>query len=346
MVDVDALLVEISPDTPAGDNLEYDADFVALELAAQGSADRVVGESVISGTPPDWRSVREQALSLFARTKDLRVTLYLIRALLNLEGIAGFASGLSLLRGLIERYWDSLHPELDPDDPADPTRANIITALCDRAAVLDALQMAPLAARRGLGAFGLRHVRIAREELALPPDWEGAAPDKASVTGVFMECELSELEAVNAALVCCRDEIGAIDERLMSHLGGGGAPDFTALLADLRDAQAIVQEYLAARGASLEDDPGAGREGAEVVGAGSGAARAPTGEIRSREDALKMLDKVADFFIEHEPSSPVPLLIRRAQRLVGMDFLAIIGDIASDGMGQVELLGGVTESDD
>lgn len=47
VVDVQRLLNTISPDTPCGDDLEYDAAFLELECAAQGQPERQMGDAVL-----------------------------------------------------------------------------------------------------------------------------------------------------------------------------------------------------------------------------------------------------------------------------------------------------------
>ena len=46
-----------------------------------------------------------------------------------------------------------------------------------------------------------------------------------------------------------------------------------------------------------------------------------------------------------EPSSPLPILLKRAKRLVGADFMEIINDLAPSGVDNVKLIGGVTEEE-
>jgi len=46
------------------------------------------------------------------------------------------------------------------------------------------------------------------------------------------------------------------------------------------------------------------------------------------------------YYERAEPSSPIPLLIRRSKRLVSASFMDIVRDIASDGLTQVENLRG------
>ena len=93
-IDVERLLQEISAESPCGDDLEYDAAFLAMQRAAAGKPAQQMGGEVAEGEAPDWRAVREAATSLLGRSKDLRIAVLLTRALLNTDGIAGFADGL------------------------------------------------------------------------------------------------------------------------------------------------------------------------------------------------------------------------------------------------------------
>ena len=128
--DLEAFLAEISPDAPCGADISYDAEFLGLEKLAQGTAETQMGDHIQEGEEPDWKKVREKSLELLQRSRDLRVILYLTLSKLNLEGLAGFHNGLALLCGAVERYWDHVHPQLDPDDDNDPTeRMNIIGSL-------------------------------------------------------------------------------------------------------------------------------------------------------------------------------------------------------------------------
>jgi len=68
-------------------------------------------------------------------------------------------------------------------------------------------------------------------------------------------------------------------------------------------------------------------------------------KIKSRVEAIQTLDKVCDYFEQSEPSSPLPLLLRRARRLSMKSFLEIIQDISPDGIDQVTALGGLDSAD-
>ena len=76
---VDALLTPIGEASPCGDDLEYDADFMALTTAAQGKAEQQFGDTVIPAVEPDWRDVAERADAQLRRSKDVRAAVLLLR---------------------------------------------------------------------------------------------------------------------------------------------------------------------------------------------------------------------------------------------------------------------------
>ena len=197
----DHLLREISPDAACGENLEYDPEFVALVAAATPTPQRAIGNTVVAGEGPDWQSVADRARVFLERSKDLRVAIYLLRALLNIEGIPGFRDALEVLRGLIERYWESVYPHLDPEDDYDSTaRTNILSALADQGSFLTDLRRTPLVSSRGFGKISFRDVLIVNGELDPADADKVGTPDAVAVKAAFLECEESELRAVTQAV--------------------------------------------------------------------------------------------------------------------------------------------------
>jgi len=59
-------------------------------------------------------------------------------------------------------------------------------------------------------------------------------------------------------------------------------------------------------------------------------------QATTREDAQLMLEKVKQYFVQYEPSHPAPLMIERVQRVIEMNFMDIIRDLAPDGVNQLE----------
>jgi type VI secretion system protein ImpA len=92
--------------------------------------------------------------------------------------------------------------------------------------------------------------------------------------------------------------------------------------------------------------------GSSVPGAPANGAAAPTagpvatsinGEIGSRADVVRMLDKILAYYQRHEPSSPVPMLIERAKRLAPKNFYEIMEELAPESVNQIKILRGPQE---
>jgi type VI secretion system protein ImpA len=336
IIDPDRLLRPVSEDSPAGENLEYDAAFGELERAARGKEERRSGDQVVPAEPPRWREVAEQASALLDRTRDLRVTFYLTHAALNIDGLPGLADGLRLTHGLLQNFWDTVYPQLDKDDNDDPTlRMNSLAQLAGDD-LLRSLARVPLAESRVAGRYGLRDIRLANGEITAP---EGEkVPESALVDAAFMECELDALRAAAEAVSEASSTLTAIAELLSERVGTQSVPNVDGLTKELRAIQAVLKPRLEARGVS------AGADGAAAAGAApgqAGVAVVAVGEIRSRDDAVRAIDHISDYFRKNEPSSPVPLLLQRAKRLVAKDFMEILRDLTPDAVSQAEAIGGV-----
>jgi type VI secretion system protein ImpA len=333
--DLAQLLIEISPDAPCGENLEYDPVFIALEQSTKGKAEQQFGDTVIAGEEPDWGDVRRLALELLDRTKDLRVYDQLLRALVRLDGIAGVAAGLSLLHGVLNLYWDGLHPQLDPDDDNDPTaRVNIIAGLCDPMSFLRPVREAPLVISRSFGRFGLRDLDNDAAE-------EGRV-DPSAVNAAFLDVPVEALQETAEYIRSAMDNLRSIETVITDKVGSSNAPDLSALGSVLKEASRLLDARLAARGVG-SDEAAAELDGeAEGGEFASGRPAGISGQIASRDDVLRTLDRLCEYYTRYEPSSPVPVLLQRAKRLVPLSFMDILQDLIPDAVTMAQVFSGPT----
>ncbi|MGI9333091.1 MAG: type VI secretion system protein TssA [Gammaproteobacteria bacterium] len=335
---VETLLAEISPDAPCGADLAYEPEFTALEASAQGRPERVMGDEVVPGEEPDWSAVAQEAVVLLGRTKDVRLAVLLASARLNTDGLSGFADALELLHGLLERHWDFVHPQLERDHDDDATmRMNAIAPLGHGLTVVAELRTMVLASSRAFGPVSLRDAEIALGKLAVPSNGDGRVLAASDVQAIARECSPDELLANLDALARAKSETAAIVALIRDKVGELNSPNLSELLDYLSDAHDLVEGWARDRGLVAP----AGAAGGEA-GAGNGAeARAQAvGQVRNREDAVRALDSVSVYFKTHEPSSPVPLLVDRARRLVSQDFISIIKDLSPDAIAEIERLSG------
>lgn len=341
-------LAPVSDDRPAGENLELDPDFGALERAAQGKPEVQYGNTVEPAVPPDWKETASLADGLLQRTHDLRVMVHLATARLHLEGLPGFARVVTLIRHELDQDWAHVHPQLDPEDDNDPMqRANALLPLRDGARVLRPLRDLPLANSPRTGPVAWRDIAVLNGAIEAEPDREKMT--EAMVSGAFRESDPARLAAMRDAVGTLQADVPAIAAAFDRESGPGNAPDFDPLTKLLRDIGRELVRFQAP--AQAEAEPEAAATPSAPADAGAPASAAPARAFASiqaitaltkREDALHALDLAASYFRSQEPSSPLPLLIARAQRLAGMEFMDILRDLAPDGLSQVQLVAGST----
>ena len=340
VIDVGKLLAEISADAPSGPNLEYDPAYIELARLSQGKPEQQMGDTKIEAEEPNWKEVKSGAVALLARTKDLRLAMLLSRSLTRTDGLAGLNDGLEVLKGLVDNFWETVHPQLDPEDGNDPTmRVNIIASLCHADAMLRMVREAQLFVARGT-RFSVRDVLIATGRIPAPAASSTPILEATAVEGAFMDADVAALQTVTDAVSAAAGNVRAIEASLTAKVGVTHAPDLSELAGLLSTTQRVMQEKLAARGVGVIPGEEAGAPGAAGAAAGP---RPISGEVTTREDAIRMLDKICDYFNRHEPSSPVPILLRRAKRLVSKSFMEIVKDLAPDGLSQVERIRGSEE---
>jgi type VI secretion system protein ImpA len=349
--DPSRLLDPIDDASPTGPNLEYDSEFAELERIATPKSERSIGDNVKAAEEPDWDKVADVAEALFSRTKDLRVALYLTAASTRRDGLAGWSAGLRLVHGLLESYWEGVHPQLDADDDNDPTaRSNAVMPLGDTQGVLGHFRTTPFVESPRLGRFSLRDLRIATGALNVTPPENGTPlPTPVELEACCMDCPEDQLRDTAAALDASLAHARAIDAMLGERLGTA-SPDLAPLVADLSELKKFVDAQCARRFPELaaqQSDKAAQHDpdGASAASA-SVSTHASTAGIRNSHDVLLRIDEICEYFGRNEPSSPVPILLKRARRLVGMNFADVLKNIAPNAMSDLQTLAGPEEEQD
>lgn len=95
----------IHPDAPTGSDIRYDPDFEAL----QAEIDKLSSPTSTEGV--DWSKVSDNAARILSeKSKDLTAASYLAVSQLHINRIDGLAVGVTILRDLLEHYWENLFP--------------------------------------------------------------------------------------------------------------------------------------------------------------------------------------------------------------------------------------------
>ena len=332
MTDLEALLRPVSDEHRCGPDLDAAGDpaYVELGVAAEWKDAKYVGEQEVSAaTPPDWRKVKETSSALLAVSKDLRIAKHYVAALAHTEGLPGLAAGVRLLRDLLERYWDALHPVLEGAD--DDWRRNLVMELNAERGALGGLRATAIAESRKIGRFTVRDIEVMDGKAA--PLENALVPTQEMLREAIRD---TDRDATSLRLEACRQlaaDLEGIQAAFRAHQPAL-AVEFPQVQKLLARAQQLFGDALGVESAEAAAQAG-GTEARDPGG------EAQPGKLRSRADARRQLESVCDFLERTEPSHPAPLLIRRAARLLDLSFIDIIRDIAPEATGQIENLGGL-----
>ncbi|MBN1508266.1 MAG: type VI secretion system protein TssA [Sedimentisphaerales bacterium] len=347
--DIESLLHEVTPGARCGDDISRGKEFLELEaLVRPKPPGAVQTDEEVQVVEPNWTEVRQRAYTLLQRSRHLQVALYFSLALLATEGIGGLRDGLYLIRGLLERFWDDLHPRLDPEDDNDPTeRISILMPLSreplgkwDPVRFGSRLCRLPLCDSPRVGKFSLRDVEAAVGE-KMTAEKDRQAPQLSVIEAAFRDTPVDEVHKTHEAARQAMEHLDGIRDVFQERARGGSGPDLSGLRGDIERICRVLTKYAGNDDASGEVTA---PEAAVSVTTETGPIGAAV-RIQSRNDALAAMERACQYFERHEPSSPIPLLLRRAQRLAAKTFLEIIEDVCPSGLDQVTAVGGRPEGD-
>lgn len=321
-----ALPVEVGH--PCGDDLEYDPEFVVLQAKAAARESAQYGDFVAPVEPLNWTELERDCRRLLLRTKDIRLLTLFLRCRTRTEQAEGLRDGLALLYAMLAAYPGQIHPQLEVDGEEDPAlRANALAALIDPEGLLADVR------EIGLGGNNATRLQIRDIERALgvPRPADALSPDS-------VRQQLEALRQQGAAAIHAMDEACALAmsvQRWCEQNLPGHAPDLVALTRLLRLAG---NPDLAPPAAAPTESPAISTPTTSRL---ASPAPAPMDMQHKRQEdaadmpadrhaALMQIHAAREWFEHHEPSSPVALLLRQAEHLVGKPFAEVFQAIPAD----------------
>lgn len=319
----EGLLNSIPGENPSGKNLRYDPVYDKIREARREEEVGPLGD-LHEAKKADFALVLKLATEvLSAKSKDLQIAAWLTEAVLVREHVAGLREALDLLKGLLDKFWDTLYPEIEDDDVE--------------------MRSAPLAWVGSKLGYAVRRLPITKSKLDLfkyqesrrvgyEKDCEGNDVKMAARSIAIEEkkCTAEEFdegvrstgdayyEKLAGSLVAALESLQAL-EVLCDEKFGRDAPNFANLRSALDEMQDMVKQYH--KPVVEEPEPPAEEQVEELEPAAPAVAGVPaakkrtlTSEPADRDDAMQRLTIVAHFLRHESPMNPVPYLLLRAMR--------------------------------
>lgn len=310
----DEFVAPVSEEAPAGDDLCYDPERQDIEQAFDAAS-----VSAEAAAEIDWRETIRLIEGQSRRTKDLWLAVYMARAGTRTGALETVEKGCMALAGLLDRYWTTVHPTIE--DYGLQGRMGACESLTRFAEFQGPLQRVILIEHPRLGSYSAGDfARFEREGDGA----EGYGMFRAALADTSAETlqdVVVRLDGIVAAL-------SRVDEILTGHAADAGitGPNFAATFDALAAIRRSVVPYVA-----LPETDGVDPGDAQ----NAGESRRPVDRIDNRDDVIRALIAIGDYYERREPSSPIPIALRRVRSWVSLDFISILKDIAPNSINDV-----------
>ncbi|WP_315759961.1 ImpA family type VI secretion system protein [Sphingomonas sp. Y38-1Y] len=333
-MDVEQLLAPVSADDRVGPDLAYDNDRQLIEAAFDQAAE---GGDAAEGV--DWRDTLRRSEAQLARTKDLWLASYIVRAGARLGDLNAVRDGTRVMAGLFEGYWDDVHPQLD--EYGFPGRKAPCESLTRIGEFLGPLRRTVLIEHPRLGRYTGEDI----ERFAVEGD---AAEGYGMFRRAVEELDTAVIAEAVDALDQIRESIRAADRVLTEH---AGSDDTGTNFQPTYDAIEALRRAILPYAGVLADPVAASEESADwyadigddwstptpSAAEPSGGGKAG-GRVDNRDDVIRSIDAIIDYYSRRESSSPIPVALRRIRAWVPMDFLELMKDIAPSGESEASIV--------
>lgn len=349
-VDIAALLAPLATgDNGAGEDLRGDfssnSPYQRLRdaRAAARAEERARDSDGDSESPPPdaWRDVSRIAQQALAEhSKDFEIASWLTEALVRLHGLEGLAAGAKLITGLCESHWDAGFPQ--PDEDGLDGRAAPIGGLAGGGSdgtVMQPLRRLAMFHRADGSALGLYQWEQSEETEAIVNEERLAARRAAGVPELAtLQAEAgldrAYLSGIGRTAVAARDAWLAMEQASDARFGSE-APS-TRNVTTLLDRMIEVIGRLGGGAAEAPPAPVAapapqpGIPAAAAAAAAAAVAQSGPAVLATREDALRELGRIAEYFRRTEPHSPLSYTLDEAVRRGRMTLSELLAEVLPD----------------
>lgn len=349
-LDIEKLLAPVSADNPCGPDLEdaNDPAYVEFMDLTKGKEEEHVDTFTDSSgrenksvnmvrVDPNWTEILSKASALLNRSKQIKIMLWVTVAALQKHGFAGLRDGLTLIKNALERYWDTIHPEpsdreilvmrlreLSPDNPEEGD-LRLLPRLRDTVLLTN-----------GPVSMRLYDYLTASGMLKMKEGEKAAFADATTAKSFISQAHPTQMADRLAEVIACSDALDDIARIVTEKM-----PSDTLVLTGIKKLIGYARK-------ALEGGAPAAAEASAANAAAPGATYAVTpggspaasGDITTPAAVIAALDRIIDYYDRSEPSSPVPMILSRAKRLVGKKFSEAILDLAPDAIKDLERIVG------
>jgi len=340
LIDFNTIMEPISEEKAAGDDIRNDTSPTSnysIIKDARNAARAAERNSMFDGESTEakenWNKIYFLAPKILSEeAKDIEVACWYTETLLRKAGFQGLRDGFTLIRNLIEQYWDAdLYPL--PDEDGIETRVAPISGLNGEGA--DGVLLAPIRSTRITedippGPFSLWQYKQAIDVKRIIDDKDRA--EQTSKIGFSMDDIENAVEQTPADyFIDLRDDINSclseyrnISNLLNDQCGAQNAPPTSKIIEILEDTLSAIN-HIAKHKFPVE---AVSDESSEEQTSTSSAI--PKDSISSRDEAFRQLLTISEFFRRTEPHSPISYALDKVIKWGDMPLDELMNELIPD----------------
>ncbi|MBL1262044.1 MAG: type VI secretion system protein TssA [Thiotrichaceae bacterium] len=328
IIEIDELLKPISEARAVGEDLRLNNSATSqystikdARNAARAAERKSMFDESNTEASEHWKKIISLAPKiLISEAKDLEIASWYTEALIRQSGFAGLRDGFTLLRQLVEQYWEEgLYPAADEDGIE--TRIAPISGLNGEGS--DGVLLAPIRRTEITDDFvpGPFSLWQYKQAVDLSRMTEGNERDQQiskigfsmnDIDNVVEQSSSDYFVNLRDDITICLAEYRTLSKLLGTHCGPH-APATNKIIELLEETLSAVN-HIAKHKYPLEEEAVNDDSPAEAPAESSPLSSAPTGSVSSRDDAFRQLKTISDFFRRTEPHSPISYVLDKAVR--------------------------------
>lgn len=336
LVDKDNILQVIAGDLSVGVDLQDNADDSALyyrlrdlRSTARTNERKAMqdGEPVVIN-PTDWHELMNEISDvLINKSKNLELACWLCEALVRIDGFKGLQLGFDILAGLLEKYWPQVYPNDGDDIEFKLSTLAGLNGDGNNGTLILPIQCINLT--QGDNAYSLWQYEQASliatitDEEKRQSRIDSGAICLEQIEASVLQTPLQSLINLDQALQDCCDSY-AVLSRLLAEKCAELAPPTSQISAALSQCTTVLQAFIKQKNASMAQVEASNSSGVDDKQTVSLAA------MSNRTHALAQLQKVANYFRENEPHSPISYTLERTIRWGNMPLDELVEEMFLD----------------
>lgn len=301
-------------------------------------------DNTIVIVPNEWQKVIDNALKLLSKhTKDIEITSWLLEGLTRVKSFSGLSEGLEIFSSLIEKYQKKLYPSLEEDED-DASRLASVAMLGGKyeiGTLIVPLYYHDIIVTNIGNHFNAWKIRQLLEKANVT---EGdvrisALRESADLKSAIFDLEKEEFAEIYSRLEKLHSNFKKFNS-VITKVFGRFTPSFSTLEKTISYCLGIaksVHETTDAGSQTPVDD--SSQEEHDQTQITKNSTQQPTQNVSlnsltvahiNRQNAVQLLDLIADFFQESEPHSPISHTLKRAIRWLKLDISEFMCDVMQD----------------